>query len=77
MSHAVVLQVKLPDGDAAAAEQMLKELVIPHAKSQSGFEKGIWLRSADSAGMGVVVFDTEENAKQQSLCSSHRRAARP
>ncbi len=63
MSHAVVLQVKLLDGNEEEADQMLKELVVPNAKSQSGFEKGIWMRSAENAGLGVVVFDTAANAE--------------
>jgi hypothetical protein len=63
MSHAVVLQVKLAEGSAEEAERMLKELVIPNAKAQSGFQKGIWMRSADNSGLGVVVFDTAENAE--------------
>jgi len=63
MSHAVVLQVKLAEGSAEEAERMLKELVIPNAKAQSGYQKGIWMRSADNSGLGVVVFDTAENAE--------------
>jgi hypothetical protein len=63
MSHAVVLQVKLLEEDAEEGERMLKELVVPNAKAQSGFEKGIWMRSAENKGLGVVVFDTAENAE--------------
>ena len=63
MSHAVVLQVKLSHASPEEAESMLKELVVPMAKAQPGFEKGIWMRSADNNGLGVVVFDTAENAE--------------
>ena len=63
MPHAVVLQVKLPESPPEEAEQMLKEIVIPTAKAQSGFQKGIWMRAADNAGMGVVLFDTQKNAE--------------
>jgi hypothetical protein len=63
MSHAVVLQVKLAGGTDEDAQQMLRELVVPNAKAQPGFEKGIWMRSAENAGLGVVVFDTAENAE--------------
>ena len=41
---------------------MLNDIVIPNAKAQTGFQKGVWLRSAPSAGLGLVVFDTEDNA---------------
>jgi hypothetical protein len=63
MSHAVVLQVKLLEENFEEAERMLKEMVVPNAKAQSGFQKGIWMRSADHSGLGVVVFDSAENAE--------------
>ncbi len=62
MSHAVVLQVELPETNADDAVRMLNEQVIPNAKAQAGFQKGIWMRSAESKGLGVVVFDTAEHA---------------
>jgi hypothetical protein len=62
MAHAVVLQVKLQDLPQEEADQMLKEVVIPNAKAQSGFQSGIWMRTSDNDGLGVVVFDTEKNA---------------
>ena len=64
MSHAVVLRVKLPDGDDEASKRTLTEQAIPQAKAQSGFQKGSWMRSADNIALGVVVFDTEENATE-------------
>jgi hypothetical protein len=63
MSHAVVMQVKLPGLDDEAGDRMLKEQVIPHAKTQAGFQKGIWMRSDEDTGMGIVVFDNEKNAQ--------------
>jgi hypothetical protein len=63
MSHAVVLQVKLlPDEAPGDGEKMLNEIVVPIAKAQAGFQKGIWMRTTDNSGMGVVLFDTEEHA---------------
>jgi hypothetical protein len=61
MSYAVVLQVQLAGRDPED-DKMLTELVVPNAKAQAGFQKGIWMRSATNAGLGVVVFDTEESA---------------
>lgn len=63
MSYAVIMQVKLPGLDDEAADRMLNEQVIPHAKTQAGFHKGIWMRSDDGTGMGIVVFDSEDNAQ--------------
>jgi hypothetical protein len=63
MMHAVVMQVKLPRGDDEAGQRMLEEQVIPHAKAQAGFQKGIWMRSDEETGMGIVIFDNENNAQ--------------
>ena len=62
MSHAVVLQVKLQEASAEDSQRMLDELVVPSAKAQPGFQRGIWMRSADNTGYGVVLFDSEANA---------------
>jgi hypothetical protein len=62
MAHAVVLQVKLLGGDPEEGQKMLDDLVVPNAKAQAGFQSGIWMRTAETSGMGVVVFDTEANA---------------
>ncbi len=61
MSHAVVLQVTLT-GDAEEGMKLLDELVIPLAKSQPGFERGMWMHSEAMTGTGVIVFDTSEHA---------------
>ena len=53
MSHAVVMQVKLPEGvSPEERERVLNEQIIPNAKKQSGFQKGVWMRSADNTGVG-------------------------
>jgi len=46
------------------AQQQLHEVTIPAVKAQEGFVRGAWLRSSDkSNGRGVLLFDTEEDAK--------------
>ena len=63
MSHALVLQVRLQDGGRSEEGlRMLKEQVVPNAKAQPGFQRGIWMNDGEN-GMGVVVFDTEEHAE--------------
>lgn len=65
MAHAVVMHVKMSeDTSLEDSERMLKELVIPHAKSQPGFMHGTWMHDGGHDGMGVVVFATAENAEQ-------------
>jgi hypothetical protein len=64
MAHALVTQVSLEGRDPATAEKLLNEQVIPAVKGLAGFDRGVWLRSADgSTGMGIVVFDSEEHAR--------------
>ena len=63
MSHAVAMQVQLPELTSDEDDlKMLNDIVIPIAKSQAGFEKGIWMRTDGRRGLGVVVFDTAEHA---------------
>ena len=64
MAHALVANVDLEGRDFAEAEKVLNAEVIPAVKQAPGFQSGVWLRSPDGkVGMGIVVFDTEANAK--------------
>ncbi|HZP28490.1 MAG TPA: hypothetical protein VFC99_06030 [Acidimicrobiia bacterium] len=65
MPFASVVHVQFTgDGDPAAGEKMLREQLVPRLRSQSGFQGARFYRRADGAvGMGVAVFDTEEQAK--------------
>lgn len=64
MSHAVVITVNLPvDGTPEEALKMLNEIVVPQARAQAGFQSGTWMNDHGN-GMGVVVFDTEQNANE-------------
>lgn len=62
MSHAIVLQMEL-SAEGLGHERMLKDHVLPHATSQPGFQKGIWMHSADDVGLAIIVFDTAANAE--------------
>lgn len=63
MAHAVVIHVKLPDGGRSdEGRRMLDEVVVPNAKSQPGFKRGIWMNNGED-GRAVVVFDSEEQAQ--------------
>lgn len=63
MAHAVVMRVKLPNSaEPGEGLRMLREQVVPHAKSQPGFQSGKWM-NAGGNGLGVVVFDSEQNAE--------------
>ena len=63
MAHAVVIQVKLPEGGRSEeGRRMLDEVVVPTAKSQPGFKSGIWMSNGED-GRAVVVFDSEDQAR--------------
>jgi len=60
---AVVMHVKLPEGVSPEDDiAMLRDFVVPLAKAQAGFKNGTWARNGKGHGMGVIVFDTAENA---------------
>jgi len=61
VAYAVVMQVNLV-GDRAEGMKMLDEIVVPHAKSQPGFQRGTWMHNEAMIGTGVIVFDTAEHA---------------
>jgi hypothetical protein len=63
MANAAVIQVKFAeDGDREEGLQLLKDRVVPTATAQPGFQRGTWMWDGGTAGMGIVVFDTAENA---------------
>jgi heme-degrading monooxygenase HmoA len=61
--HATVVKVTINDSDAA--EEYLKNEVVPRVSGAPGFKAGWWTRSLDrSNGMGVVVWESEEAANR-------------
>jgi hypothetical protein len=68
MPFAVKFEVTLPDSTPEESQKMLDEAVVPMSKAQAGFMSGVWMRSvsAPSEGVGVVVFGSEQQAKDAS-----------
>ncbi len=63
MAQAIVMRVRFAEGQSSEEGQaMLNDVVIPMAKSQAGFQNGTWLHDGKGQGLGVIVFDTVENA---------------
>ena len=58
--HAVVVNVSIKDRDAA--EQMLRDEVVPRASQAPGFVAGYWTRSDDNRGLSMLVFESEDAA---------------
>jgi hypothetical protein len=64
MPFAAVTYVNLEGRDQAQGEKLLREVLIPRLKGQSGFRTARFLRSLDGkTGVGAVMFETEANAK--------------
>ena len=59
--HAVVAQVTIND-DTGAAENFLREQVVPGVSQAPGFVAGYWTRK-ESRGVGMVVFESEDAAQ--------------
>ena len=57
--HAVVVTVKIHDQEAA--ENHLRENVVPGVSQAPGFVTGHWTRKDDS-GVAMVIFDSEDAA---------------
>ena len=62
--HGMIVEVEFADDPDDTARKLLNEFTIPTVKAQPGFVRGVWMRNADrSEGRGVVLFETEEQAK--------------
>jgi hypothetical protein len=63
--HAVVVEVNASGADPDEALSGLRDEIVPRIKQAPGFQSGTWLRLNDDAkGLGLVLFDTEENARE-------------
>jgi hypothetical protein len=59
--HAVLTNVTIKD--VATAEGYLRDQVVPNVKQAPGFVAGYWTRD-EGQGNGVIVFESEDAAKQ-------------
>jgi heme-degrading monooxygenase HmoA len=61
--HAVVVRVTINEQDPAM--ERLRSEVVPRVSQQPGFVNGYWLRK-DNSGLSVILFDSEDAARQGS-----------
>ncbi len=62
--YAVLVEVDASGADPAVAITRLRDEIIPSVKQAPGFQSGTWLRpNEERRGFGLVLFDSEENAK--------------
>jgi hypothetical protein len=62
--HAAMVTVTIDPTQADQAEKALREQVIPMVSDAPGFVAGYWLEPADGRAVSLVLFDTEEQARQ-------------
>jgi hypothetical protein len=62
--HAALVTLTIDPAQAPAAANALVEDILPTVRSAPGFVAGYWLEPADGQGFSVVLFETEEQARQ-------------
>lgn len=62
--YAALVSVKIDPDQADQAKSMLQKEVVPMVKAAPGFIAGYWLEPTDGRGYSVVLFETEEQARQ-------------
>ena len=63
--HAIVIDVSLDTTREPMARQMLDEVIVPKAKSHSGFAAGYWLRALEADVIrSLHLYDSEPAARQ-------------
>ena len=58
--HAVVVRVTIKDQEAA--QEILRERIVPQVSGAPGFVTGHWTRRDDS-GMAMIIFESDEAAQ--------------
>jgi hypothetical protein len=62
--HAALVSLTVDPEQAPAAAATLTDDILPRVRSASGFLAGYWLEPADGQGFSIVVFETEEQARE-------------
>jgi heme-degrading monooxygenase HmoA len=62
--HAAVFRVSIKDREEA--EKFLREQIVPNASKAPGFVAGHWVNIGGNQGTSMVVFESEDAAKQWS-----------
>jgi hypothetical protein len=61
--HAALVTLTIDPDQAAAAANTLVNDILPTVRSAPGFVAGYWLEPADGQGFSIVLFETEEQAR--------------
>jgi hypothetical protein len=62
--HAALVRLTIDPEQAPAAAEALVNDVLPRVRAAPGFVAGYWLEPADGEGFSIVLFETEEQARE-------------
>ena len=62
--YAAVVTLSIDPAQAPAAAEAFTSDILPAIRSAPGLVAGYWVDPVDGQGLGFVVFDTEEHARQ-------------
>jgi hypothetical protein len=62
--HAARVTLTIDPDQAPAAANTLVNEILPRVRSAPGFVAGYWLEPADGQGFSIVLFETEEQARE-------------
>ena len=62
--HAAVVKLTIDPARAPAAAAAFSNDILPRVKATSGFVGGYWLDPVAGEGLGLVLFETAEQAEQ-------------
>jgi len=62
--HAALVTLKIDLDQAPAAANALVNDILPRVRSAPGFVAGYWLEPADGQGFSMILFETEEQARE-------------
>jgi hypothetical protein len=62
--HAALVRLTVDPERAPAAAEALVSDILPRVSSASGFVAGYWLEPAEGQGFSIVLFETEDQARE-------------
>jgi hypothetical protein len=62
--YAALVTLTIDPDQAPAAASALVNDILPTVRTAPGFVAGYWLEPADGQGFSVVLFETEEQARE-------------
>ncbi len=60
--YAAVVKLAIDTAQATAAAAAFTTQILPEITSSEGFRSGCWLDPSDGKGLGLVLFETEQQA---------------